>query len=479
MKNITVLCISIFLLTGCSSDFIDLVPKSTATVADVYKTDKDFQDAMNGCYNRLRTIYNSLWIYDIASDDIVHGWTSENVRLRLDRYTHTSNDDHFLNSWNNGYSLIYRTNYILREIEDKEESVVPNKQRHIGEAKFLRAMAYFDLIRIFGDVPLITRVVSDAEAYEMGRDPVSKIYAQIIEDLIDAGNRLPASYAGPNVGRPTKGAAKAILGRVYLTNKQFAEAETVLREVTTMGYALLPNFNDLWDYSKSEHHSEYIFDVEYHAGTTPNMGSSFTTEFAPQDAAILSFFGIMGSAGNTNNPSEEAFNLFQEGDKRKAISVCKGYTDANGVWHDIVPGYGSAIFTRKYFHRLARNGDSPANWKVIRYADVLLMLAEAMNENNKTTEAYPYLNQVRNRAGMPEYSNLSKDEFREAVYLERRLELICEGHRWWDLCRTGRAIQHCKPLNMKDYMVLFPIPLSQMRVMNNPAIFPQNPGWTY
>ena len=479
MKNIVVIFINLFLFAGCSSDFIDLIPKSTATVADVYKTDKDFQDAVIGCYSQLRTIYNSLWIYDIASDDIVHGWTSENVRLRLDRYTHTSNDDHFANSWNNGYSLIYRVNYILEQIDDKDDNVVTNKQRHIGEAKFLRAIAYFDLVRIFGDIPLITSVVTDAEALEIGRDPVSKVYEQIITDLIDAGNRLPASYTGPDVGRPTKGAAKAILGKVYLTNKQFSDAETVLREVSTMGYALLPNFNDLWDYSKDEHHSEYIFDIEYEAGTSPQMGSGFTTEFAPQDAAILNYFGIIGSAGNTNNPSEEAFNLFEDNDLRKDISVNKGYTDANGVFHDIVAGYGSEIFTRKYFYRLTRNSDSPANWKVIRYADVLLMLAEVLNENNKTDEAFTYLNQVRRRAGMPEYSGLSKEALREAIYLERRLELICEGHRWWDLCRTGRAMDACGPLNMKPHMVLFPIPLSQMRVMNNTDIFPQNPGWTY
>lgn len=121
--------------------------------------------------------------------------------------------------------------------------------------------------------------------------------------------------------------------------------------------------------------------------------------------------------------------------------------------------------------------DSKANWKVIRYADVLLMLAEALNENGKTTEALSYLNQVRERAGLAGYANLTQAEAREKIYLERRLELYLEGHRWFDLIRTDQALAVMQPYGMKPYMTVFPIPQSQIEVVNNPAVFSQNPGY--
>jgi len=207
------------------------------------------------------------------------------------------------------------------------------------------------------------------------------------------------------------------------------------------------------------------------------LGSSFTNDFLPQQPEVAQQYGVPGSAGNSNTPSKELISLFDDRDLRKNISVAEGWTDANGVYHLLNTNQGARTYTKKYLCTIPRSNDSPANWRVIRYADVLLMLAEALNENNKTAEAHTYLNQVRKRAGMPEYAGMSKDEFREAVYLERRLELAHEGHRIWDLFRTGRVLEACGPLGMQPFMVLFPIPLSQIQVMNNPELFPQNPGW--
>lgn len=476
MKNtIHIIILIAILLVGCKKDFINLLPISTASVDALYKTDKDFQDAVISCYDLLQNQYRTFWQYDLPSDDVRHQWPSEDIRLRMDNFTYQNNEGLFLTSWSNYYGIIFRANTILSNIEGKDVSIVKNKERHIAEAKFLRAFAYFDLVRIFGDIPLVSKVISDDEAHLLGREKVATIYEAIISDLLAAENNLPEKYSGVDVGRVTKGAAKALLGRVYLTNKDFANAETKLKEVTTMGYALFPNYNDLFDYSKNEHHSEYIFDIEYESNL--QEGNDFTNSFCPSDAAVQSFYKVNGGTGNTNTPSDGMFLIWEAGDLRKQISVARGFTDVNGKYVPLTGAVGAKSFTVKYMTPVAIGGDGKANWKVIRYADVLLMCAEALNENGKTNEALTYLNQVRIRAGLQGYSNLTQAVARENISLERRLELSFEGHRWFDLVRTGRSLEVLEPIGMKPYMTLFPIPLDQIKIMNNPTIFPQNPGW--
>lgn len=290
---------------------------------------------------------------------------------------------------------------------------------------------------------------------------------------MDAETKLPIKYTGTDVGRATQGAAKALLGRVYLTRKDFVNAETKLREVTTLGYTLLKNYNDLFDYTKDEHHSEYIFDIEYEEGI--GEGSIFTNRFSPLTPTVTSFYDISGTVNDMNFPTENLFAAFEPNDKRKEITAAKGITDQTGKFIPLSAGRSS--FTKKYMTQVKIGNDSKANWKVIRYADVLLMYAEALNENGKTNEALTYLNQVRERAGLSGYANLTPEETREKIYLERRLELSFEGHRWFDLVRTGRAYDTMKPFGMQPHMVLFPIPQSQVELINNRTIFPQNPGY--
>jgi len=477
MKTIkSIMVFSALLIVACSKDFIEIDPISSANTAVLYKTDEDFNDAIIGCYSLLQEQYQNFWEYDLPSDDVRHQWPTEDIRLRLDNYTCQDNEGLFLDTWSNYYGVIFRANTILSNIEEIDASTFVNKDRYIAETKFLRAFAYFDLVRIFGDVPMITTPLSDEEALQSGRIDIAKIYDEIIiKDLLGAENKLPEAYSGQNVGRATKGAAKALLGKVYLTMKDFVNAEGKLKEVTTMGYALLPDYNDLFDYSKDEHHSEYIFDIEYEEGI--EEGSGFTNEFSPQEKAVAEFYGVEGGVGNSGTPSDDLFLIFEPGDLRKDVTVARGFTDKNGVFMAISGSVGAKTFTKKYMTPVVRGGDSKANWKVIRYGDVLLMLAEALNENNKTSEALLELNEIRNRAGLEGYTGLTQTETREKIYLERRLELSFEGHRWFDLVRTGRAFNTLEPLGMKDYMTLFPIPLDQIQIMNDPALFPQNPGW--
>ncbi len=487
MKKIIPVIITSFLFTACSKSFIELNPISTVSSDVLYKTDKDYQDAVVGIYNGLRSPYQSFWQYgDLRADDTKHDPANGLELIRIDNFTMDNDDAVLRNSWRDYYNIINRANTVLTNIEKADTAIVKNKARHIGEAKFLRALAYFDLVRIFGDVPMITSGTTIEDAYKTGREKVDKIYDEvIISDLMDAENKLPLSYTGTNVGRATKGAAKALLGRVYLTRKDFIKAEAKLKEVTTMGYALLKNFNDLFDYNKNEHHTEYIFDIEYldgGLGLGSNFTNTFTLEFQfggkPLVDELAKIYGILPGAqgGSAGNPTAGLFAAFDSTDLRKDITVAKGVIGLNGTFIPLSTT-GVTSFTKKYMGPLKANGDSKANWKVIRYADVLLMYAEALNENGKTTEALTFLNQVRTRAGLQGVTNLTQNDTREKIYQERRFELYLEGHRWFDLVRTGRALSVMSPFGMKPYMTVFPIPLRQIELINNRSIFPQNPGY--
>ena len=475
---ITIFFSLLILLSACKKSFIELTPPSTAGVESLFKTDQDFKQAEIGIYNIYQSQYQNMWLFgDMRGDD---SWDElvKGTAAAMDLFTISNDDGVIRSTWLNYYNIISRANLLLSKIEPLDKAALPNKDVYMGEAKFLRALAYFDLVRIYGDVPMVTVPTTIEEAYKTGREKVSKIYSDvIIKDLQDAEASLPVKYSGSDVGRATKGAAKSLLGKVYLTTRDFVKAEAKLKEVTTMGYALLPKYTDLFDYTKDEHHSEYIFDIEYEQGLS-GEGNSFTTNFSPKNPAIAAFYGVTGGQNGNNNPPRSLFAIFPAGDLRKDITAADGFTDNNGVFYPLIPTSNDvATFTKKYMTRLLAANDSRANWKVIRYADVLLLLAEALNENGKTNEALTYLNIVHKRAGLSDYAGLSQTDARENIYLERRLELSFEGHRWFDLVRTGRALQTMSSKGMKDYMTVFPIPITQIQLINNPTIFPQNLGY--
>jgi len=461
-------------------DFIDIAPEATTTIDKLYTTDDDFRDAVNAGYTALQLQYQDFWIYgDVPGDDSQQEVVKNDAWYFADAFTMQENVALLNETWSNYYVAITRMNLVLDKITDADPAVVTNKERYIGEARLIRALAYFDLVRIFGGVPMVLRPLSTQEAYGLAREDVGRLYTEvIIPDLLAAAERLPPAYSGADVGRATKGAAKSLLGRVYLTVKDFGKAQEVLQEVTTMGYALLPAYEDLFDYGKDEHHSEYIFDIEYEEGLG-DQGSEFTHRFMPNSSALAEFYGIRGGdLSETNSPTPALRALFDEQDKRKDVTVGTegGFYNQNGVFVPL-PAATSQNYTKKYMTPVARANDSPANWKVIRYADVLLMYAEALNENGNAALAVDYLNQVRRRADVSLYAVSDQEDIREKIYQERRLELAFEGHRWFDLVRTGKANDVLAPLGMRPYMTLFPIPLTQIQVINNQQIFAQNPGY--
>lgn len=466
--------------SACSNSFVDIRPESSTTTDLLYQTDSDFEDAVNAVYTALQTQYQDFWIFgDVPGEDVTQEVVKNDPWYLADVFAMQDNTPILATTWSNYYVAITRANLVLQHIDEVDEQTLQQRNRHIGEARFLRALAYFDLTRIFGAVPAVTSPLTTEEAYTLPRAPVEQIYNEvIIPDLLAAAEMLPTSHGGADLGRATSGAAKALLGRVYLTVGDFGKAEDVLAEVTTMGYALLTDYNDLFDYSKNEHHSEYIFDIEYEEGLG-NQGSIFTHRFMPNSSAMADHYGIKGGElAETYSPTAVLRALFEPEDKRREITVGTpgGFINNQGQFVRL-PAATSQHYTLKYVTPVNVVGDSRANWKVIRYADVLLMYAEALNENGKTAAAIEQLNQVRQRAGVSPAVTGSRDEVRELIYRERRLELSFEGHRWFDLVRTGRAFETMQPTGMQSFMTLFPVPLNQVQIINDPTIFPQNPGY--
>lgn len=484
MKKILsiLLLAAVYVLSSCSKSFIEKNPVSSVTIDALYKTDKDYQDAVIGIYQGLRNQYQNMWQFgDIRGDDAWIQVSNQPSTTNVDVFSINSSDALLSNAWANYYIVINRANNVIVRLETADPLVIKNRDRYMGEAKFLRAVAYFDLVRIFGDVQMVTNIPTVEETLKTPRTPFATVYNDvIIKDLLDASAKLPVSNTGVEVGRATRGAAKAMLGKVYLTTKDFAKAETVLKELTTapFTYNLLANFNDLFDYTKNEHHAEYIFDIEYEEGMG-GLGSVFTNFFMPNVTALLNYHGIKGGFNESMSPTRAFVDLWASGDKRKDVTVqcCGSWTNPSTNQVVTFNSTTSQSYTKKYITPVNTGSDSRANWKVVRYADVLLMLAEAMNENGKTTEALDPLNKVRVRAGLQTLSNLTQTTFRDAVALERRFELAYEGHRWFDLVRTGKSLGTMTPTGMRDYMTVFPVPLSQVKVMNNAAIFAQNQGY--
>ncbi|HZG25456.1 MAG TPA: RagB/SusD family nutrient uptake outer membrane protein [Chitinophagaceae bacterium] len=484
MKNLllTIAITSMMVLSSCDKDFINRAPESSVTINNLYKTDKDFLDAVIGTYSALRDSYSNMWQFgDIRGDDAYIFVSNQPSVRAVDVFSINSADELVFNSWTAFYVVINRANNVLSKIEDADPAIVKNKDRYVGEAKFLRALTYFNLVRIFGDVQLITKVPTATEALNTPRTPVATVYSEvIIKDLVDAVAKLPLVNTGTEVGRVTRGAAQALLGKVYLTIRDFPKAEATLQPLTTTpySYALLPNYNDLFDYSKTEHHSEYVFDIEYQSNLN-GLGSNYTNQFMPNVVQLLNYYQIIGTPGESMSPTQSFIDLWQPGDKRKDVTVqcCRSFTNPTTGQVVTFNPTTAPSYTKKYITPVTVNNDSKANWKVIRYADVLLMLAEALNENGKTNLAFAPLNQVRARAGLTPLAGLSQTQLRESIELERRFELAFEGHRWFDLVRTGKALATMAPTGMKDYMLVFPVPLSQIQVINNAAVFSQNPGY--
>lgn len=485
-------------LLSCGDDFLDKTDPSTLVASNFYKTEAEVQQAVNGVYSQLQGIITNQWQYNEFTSDntTVHfntGDRGQGPALESLEYWQVNSGTPNVSSL---YSSIYLTmvniNTTLSKIPDAEFDETLRNQ-YEGELRFMRGYYYFLLVQYFGEVIIITETLnSPTEAYAFERQPVDKVYEQIDSDLNFAVDALPESYNAADKGRVTKGAALTLLGKTQLTRKQYANAVTTLSKVLSLGYSMLPDYAAVFD-PQNKNHAESIFEVQFQGDNTQGEGSNFIYTFAPlfSDGAVINFPGQNG--GGWNIPSRDMIAAYEVGDLRKDVSLKEGYFNSSNEWIPVP-------FINKYNHPHTIRGVTNDNWPVLRYADVLLMLAEAINEQSGPNgEAYDYLNAVRARAGLDPLSGLDQVSFRNAVLNERRVELAFENHRWFDLKRTKTPAELAAFLNayatveksnpttdrggipfsagdyqFSDYEAMFPIPASEIRI--NPKLT-QNPGY--
>jgi starch-binding outer membrane protein, SusD/RagB family len=430
-----------------------------------YTTENELEGAVNATYSVLQ--FNGLYglyipaIGEIPSDNtFVEVPANDNGAFgELDEFTTITANVPITRAWKDSYIGIQRANLVLNRLDAVPYKDPAKKKSRTGEVTFIRALLYFNLVRIFGDVPLVTKETTNPNDYfGQGRTPKNIIYEQIIKDLSNAIPNLPSVQN--QAGRVTRGAAQTLLGKVYLTLNQLNNAKQQLDAVVASGsYLLLSDLNRIFALD-AENNREIIFAAQFASGLSGNTeGTTAFQQFSPS--------GTVSGAKGHNLPTKSLYSLYQAADLRKDAYIGQTKT---GV-----------LFSKK-LKTSSVVQDSGSDWVILRYADVLLMLAEIENGLNNPSRALIYLNQIKTRAGLPPIVAINKDEIDTAIELERRLELIGEGHRWFDLIRTNKAIATMNAWFISQKInitidandLLFPIPQSQINT--DPSI-KQNPGY--
>lgn len=478
--NLIAIALLGFSFSSCS-DFLEQNPQTDLSENDFYKTADDILSAVNGAYSSLQEgdIYGNWYVFGEIPSDNTRNQLSGSVTTQneFDQFYIDTQNSMIANFWKAAYKVINRTNTILGRIDGIEiNTALAN--RYKLECKFIRALMYFNLVRVYGDVPLVLKEISISESYDILREPKENVYNQIIADLKEAQD-LPVSYSTAEDGRATQGAAKALLANVYMTLHKYAEAETILAEIINSGrYSLLENTPGSLNidgyknvFSPVNHNSkEGIFEIQFLKGGY-GEGSNYANNFAPENSGT-NVVAVGGTGGN-NIPEMDIYNAYEEGDLRRDFSMSLGYYDnrKNNEWVE-------SRYVCKFMDVPYQNNDASNNYPVIRYADVILMYAEALNQNGKTAEACKYLNMTRRRGfgyqttetSPVDLQTTDKAQFALMVEQERRVELAFENHRWFDLIRTGRAVEvmRSKGFSLNETNLICPIPQKQIDV--NPKL---------
>lgn len=478
--NLIAIALLGFSFSSCS-DFLEQNPQTDLSENDFYKTADDILSAVNGAYSSLQEgdIYGNWYVFGEIPSDNTRNQLSGSVTTQneFDQFYIDTQNSMIANFWKAAYKVINRTNTVLGRIDGIEINT-ELANRYKLECKFIRALMYFNLVRVYGDVPLVLKEISISESYDILREPKENVYNQIIADLKEAQD-LPVSYSTAEDGRATQGAAKALLANVYMTLHKYAEAETILAEIINSGqYSLLENTPGSLNidgyknvFSPVNHNSkEGIFEIQFLKGGY-GEGSNYANNFAPENSGT-NVVAVGGTGGN-NIPEMDIYNAYEEGDLRRDFSMSLGYYDnrKNNEWVE-------SRYVCKFMDVPYQNNDASNNYPVIRYADVILMYAEALNQNGKTAEACKYLNMTRRRGfgyqttetSSVDLQTTDKAQFALMVEQERRVELAFENHRWFDLIRTGRAVEvmRSKGFSLNETNLICPIPQKQIDV--NPKL---------
>ena len=462
MKKILVLAsLATLLMTSCGDSFFDLEPASSVTIDKVYKTASDYNVAVIGCYAKLQSQVNFYTeCCEYRSDNLSLGAPTAGTqdRYEIDHFTEKPSNGILSSYWANFNNNVYRCNLLLDQI-DGANFAENLKKQYKGVAMFVRALNYFNMYRIWGGVPATKHVVSAAEALKVARYSDEQMFDLIAGDLkeIVDNNYLPETYSSADMGRATSGAAKALLGKVYLTFHKWTEAKDILSQLIGK-YQLVSPIAQVFNVD-NKNNNEIIFAVHFNK-EIEGEGHSY-------------WYNLTNASDDTNQTSS-LLNTFPTGDTRKDLIT-------------YVQVEKNVRLMNKFYDTKSPTFKTVGNDQILlRYADVLLMYAEALNEiqydASEGSLALKYLNAVRQRAGI---SNLTakqlptQEKFRKGILVERQREFPDEGQRWFDLVRMGfaKSVMAENGVEIKDYQLLFPIPQQEIEKVGNKSILWQNPGY--
>lgn len=448
-------------MTSCGDSFFDLEPASSVTIDKVYKTASDYNVAVIGCYAKLQSQVNFYTeCCEYRSDNLSLGAPTAGTQDRydIDHFTEKPSNGILSSYWANFNNNVYRCNLLLDQI-DGANFAENLKKQYKGEAMFIRALNYFNMYRIWGGVPATKHVVSAAEALKVARYSDEQMFDLIAGDLkeIVDNNYLPETYSSADMGRATSGAAKALLGKVYLTFHKWTEAKDILSQLIGK-YQLVSPIAQVFNVD-NKNNNEIIFAVHFNK-EIEGEGHSY-------------WYNLTNASDDTNQTSS-LLNTFPTGDARKDLIT-------------YVQVEKNVRLMNKFYDTKSPTFKTVGNDQILlRYADVLLMYAEALNEiqydASEGSLALKYLNAVRQRAGI---SNLTakqlptQEKFRKGILVERQREFPYEGQRWFDLVRMGfaKSVMAENGIEIKDYQLLFPIPQQEIEKVGDKSILWQNPGY--
>lgn len=453
MKKIISLIIILLPLISCNK--LELSPISSKNVSSFYKVQNQFLQAIMGCYDGLQnaavTQNYSYILTEVRSDNTWQGVGYDDYAIC--RFTENAESQILNTAWVSSYEYIARCNYVLKNLETNTELSDALKNQFKGEALFIRALIYFDLVRLFGEVPIVDKVITIAEGYTIKKSTIEEVYDFIVNDLSQATLLLPAVKPSQNVNRATALAARAFLGKVYVFRSGYplnknewtlaaTELKAVLDGVGTTGF--LTNYADIYSYT-NEGKDQAIFSLGFKSGSE-GEGNPFPTRNAPNsikpgtDALTIQFGG---SPLNLMFDSYILGNMFDEpNDLRYTYSVQKTWTDKTNITITNLP------YCRKYQNGpVAAANDWDIDWILLQYTDVYMLYAEAQYHTGSPSEALNIINKVRTRAGLINLSLSDIDtepKFVDVILKERRKEFCFENQRWFDLVRTDRAFDVMK-----------------------------------
>jgi starch-binding outer membrane protein, SusD/RagB family len=488
------LFISLVAVVSCKKDFLNLDPVTSYSYYNFPTDESQVEQAVVAGYRQVFSVTNNyVWVFgDFMSDNTSFRYNPTDrgglATEQIDEFVASANEGNIGGMYRESYEGVQRSNYVLQNLEKIPFASDSVKRIREAETKFFRAFHYFNLVRLYGDIPIVTQVLEKPDpntVTNFPRRPIQEVYDQvIIPDATAALNSLPSTVPAAQRGRLVKAAARMLLAKVYMTQKRWSDALTQLNALS--GFSLNPvyanNFNPATKFGV-----ESIFEIQTFPQATPTAYSfSFMPSWTPWGTGTRIWPAGSNSRGGLNQPTADLNASYETNDARKAVTIGVDGTGASAI-----------LFMRKFLYYDPATRLNPVNWQVYRYADALLMQAECLNEQSfPSTQAFAALNAVRVRAGLPAKTqnnanpNLavnSQAAFRLAIEKERQAELAGEGHRWFDLLRTDRLIpvmtahgtrekalkSTLDPNAYASVKTLLAIPFREVQQFG----YPQNSGW--